>query len=216
MGDDRDPLLRRPLSLYDVDSDTGQITLLYKIVGRGTRILSLYGSDQIIDVMGPLGQGFNLVEGRRIMMVGGGVGIAPLLFLGRELASRYNQVFVLHGAGNSDEICSQTRFNNIGVDYMAATMDGSTGFKGLVTDMMRIIDPLSIDHIYTCGPEPMMAEVAAYAARHGISGQLSLEEHLACGVGACLGCARKLKETDEAYVKICKDGPVFPLEVVKF
>ncbi len=216
LGDYSDPLLRRPLSLYDVEPDAGRITLLYKIVGRGTQLLSRYGSGQLIDVMGPLGLGFDLVQNRRVILIGGGVGIAPLLFLTRELVARHNEVIVLHGTGSSDELCSQGRFSKLGVEYKVATMDGSSGYKGLLTDMMKeALEPLPTDYIYTCGPEPMMSAVAAYASQHGISGQLSLEEHMACGVGACLGCARKLKETDTAYVKICKDGPVFPLDAVQ-
>ncbi len=216
VGDDHDPLLRRPLSLYDADRDRGGITLLYKIAGRGTQLLSKYAPGQFIDVMGPLGRGFNLVHGRRVMLVGGGVGIAPLLFLARELKARENEITVFYGSSSSDEMCSLDRFIKLGVDIKSATMDGSAGFKGLVTDMMKdSIDPQSMDYIYTCGPEPMMAEVAGYAGQHGIAGEVSLEEYMACGVGACLGCARKLKETDDAYVKICKDGPVFPMDTVQ-
>ncbi|NLO22343.1 MAG: dihydroorotate dehydrogenase electron transfer subunit [Syntrophomonadaceae bacterium] len=213
VGGNQDPLLRRPLSIYDVDA--GLITLLYKVVGRGTEILSLYSSDQPLDVMGPLGKGFSLVQDRRVLLVGGGVGIAPLLFLGRELKVRNNKVIVLHGAGSKEETCSGPKFTGLGMEYRIATMDGSLGFKGLVTDLMeREIDPKSIDYIYTCGPEPMMEAVAAFAARNNMPGELSLEEYMACGVGACLGCARKLKASDPSYVKICHDGPVFPLDSV--
>lgn len=212
VGEDHDPLLRRPISLYDVDRVTGSITILYKIVGRGTQLLSRYQADQLIDVMGPLGKGFNLVQGQRVVLVGGGVGIAPLLFLARELKAQGNEVIVLHGSGSSDEICSRDRFINLGAQFMAATMDGSTGFKGLVTDMMKNnLNPQTIDNIYTCGPGLMMAAVSQYAKQHGIAGEISLEEYMACGVGACLGCARKLNDTDKAYVKVCKDGPVFPI-----
>ncbi len=216
VGDDHDPLLRRPLSLYDVDQNLGSITLLYKIAGRGTNLLSKFEADQLLDVMGPLGRGFTLVEGRRVILVGGGVGIAPLLFLARELQVRQNEVTVLYGGSSSDEMCSLDRFVNLGAGIMAATLDGSAGFRGLVTDMMKkSIDPLSIDYFYTCGPEPMMAAVAEYAVQYGLAGEVSLEEYMACGVGACLGCARKLKASDNAYVKICKDGPVFPMDAVE-
>lgn len=211
VGENQDPLLRRPLSLYDVDGDL--ITLLYKIVGRGTNILSRYSSEEPLDLMGPLGKGFSLVRDLRVLLVGGGVGIAPLLFLGRELIARNNQVTVLHGAGSGEEACSGPRFVSLGMDYRIATMDGSLGFKGLVTDLMeQDMDSKTIDYIYTCGPEPMMAKVAAFAGRNGLPGELSLEEYMACGVGACLGCARKLKTSDPYYVKICHDGPVFPLD----
>lgn len=212
LGENQDPLLRRPLSLYDVDGDL--ITLFYKVVGRGTEILSRYSNRQPLDIMGPLGKGFTLVQDRKVLLVGGGVGIAPLLFLGRELMARNNQVIVLHGAGSGEETCLESRFTGLGMDYRTATMDGSLGFKGLVTDLMVNMDPGSIDYIYTCGPEPMMAAVADFAARNRLPGELSLEEYMACGVGACLGCARKLKADDRSYIKVCHDGPVFPLDSV--
>ncbi len=215
VGDNHDPLLRRPLSLYDVEQKNCRITLLYRIAGRGTQLLSKFKANQLIDLMGPLGRGFTLLEGRRVILVGGGVGIAPLLFLARELKARRNEITVFYGSGGGKQICSLDRFSELGLSPVLATVDGSQGFKGLVTDMMKeSLDPLSVDYIYTCGPEPMMAGVAAYASRHGIAGEVSLEEHMACGIGACLGCARKLKESDQAYVKICKDGPVFPLHTV--
>ncbi len=213
VSENQDPLLRRPLSLYDVDLAQGLIALLYKVVGRGTELLSRYKNDQPIDLMGPLGRGFSLVQDRRVLLVGGGVGIAPLLFLGRELIALNNQIIVLQGVKNREETCPQPRFTELGMEYRIATMDGSLGFKGLVTDLMKqYIDPEGIDHIYTCGPEPMMAVVADFAARHDLSGEMSLEEYMACGVGACLGCARKLKGSHSHYVKVCQDGPVFPFD----
>lgn len=213
----QEPLLRRPLSLYDVDKNLGSITLLYKVVGRGTEILTRFENKEYLDVMGPLGQGFTLPEAnKRVLLLGGGVGIAPLVFLCRKLCENGNEVTVLYGTGNRKELSGIERLRSMVKSFMPATLDGSAGYKGLVTDLlMDKINPADIDCIYTCGPEPMMAAVARYAAQYGIKGEVSLEEYMACGVGACLGCARKLKSSDDHYVKVCKDGPVFPMDAVE-
>lgn len=212
------PLLRRPLSLYDVDKRLGSITLLYKVVGAGTNLLTRIKTKEYVDVMGPLGQGFSLPpRGKRVVLVGGGVGIAPLVYLARVLAAQSYQVKVLHGVESRRQLVALDKMREIGVDFMPSTMDGSAGFKGLVTELLqKKINPQEIDYIYTCGPEVMMAAVTDYARKLGIAGEVSLEEYMACGVGACLGCARKLKPDDENYVKICKDGPVFPMAGVEF
>jgi len=211
------PLLRRPLSLYDVDKKLGSITLLYKIVGTGTNLLTRIKTKEYVDVMGPLGKGFSLPpKGKRVVLIGGGVGIAPLVYLARVLSDRGYQVKVLHGVESRRQLVAFDKMRQIGVDFMPSTMDGSAGFKGLVTELLqKKINPSEVDYIYTCGPEIMMAAVADYARERAIEGELSMEEYMACGVGACLGCARKLKTDDESYVKICKDGPVFPLGAVE-
>jgi len=211
------PLLRRPLSLYDVDKKLGSITLLYKVVGTGTNLLTRIKTKEYVDVMGPLGKGFSLpAKGKRVVLVGGGVGIAPLVYLARVLAAQCYQVKGLHGVESRRQLVALDKMRQIGVDYMPSTMDGSAGFKGLVTELLqKKINPAEIDYIYTCGPEAMMKAIADYAQERGIAGELSLEEYMACGVGACLGCARKLKPDDENYVKICKDGPVFPMAGVE-
>lgn len=213
----QEPLLRRPLSLYDVDNNLGSITLLYKVVGRGTEILTRFENKQYLDVMGPLGKGFTLPDAsQKVLLVGGGVGIAPLVYLCRKLRENENEVTVLYGTANRRELTGIERLRNLDICFMPATLDGSAGYKGLVTDLlMERVNPDSIDRIYTCGPEPMMAAVARYAFQHGIPGEVSLEEYMACGVGACLGCARKLKSSDDRYAKICKDGPVFPMDTVE-
>ncbi|HNX29136.1 MAG TPA: dihydroorotate dehydrogenase electron transfer subunit [Syntrophomonadaceae bacterium] len=212
------PLLRRPLSIYDVDKKLGSIILLYKVVGQGTELLTRIRSKEYLDVMGPLGQGFNTKpSGRRIVLIGGGVGIAPLVYLARVLKEKNYQIKVLHGADSRRNLVAAEKLQEIGAEFLAATDDGSAGFKGFVTDLLiKKINPRQVDYIYACGPEAMMAAAAEYATANRIPGQVSLEEHMACGVGACLGCARKLKSSDENYVKICKDGPVFDINEVEF
>lgn len=214
---DNGPLLRRPLSLYDVDKKLGSITLLYKVVGKGTSLLTRVRSKDYVDVMGPLGRGFSLPgPAKRVLLVGGGVGIAPLVYLARVLKENNCNVKVLHGTGNRKELVALDKLRQIGVDFLPATMDGSAGYKGWVTDLLaEKINPENIDFIYTCGPEPMMAVVAEFAQKYNIPGEVSLEEHMACGVGACLGCARKLRAEDEHFVKVCKDGPVFSIKEVE-
>lgn len=218
LSENYDPMLRRPLSIYDVDSSLGSISLLYKVVGRGTEMISKLKPKEFIDVMGPLGKGFSIsTESKKCLLVGGGVGIAPLIYLARVLKENHKEVIILHGADNRKQLVSTEKMRSMGVDYYFATDDGSSGFKGYISDLMREkIAPEGIDFIYTCGPEIMMSEVAKYANEYGIEGEVSLEEHMACGVGACLGCARKLKKDDQAYIKVCKDGPVFNIKDVEF
>ncbi|MDD2586873.1 MAG: dihydroorotate dehydrogenase electron transfer subunit [Syntrophomonadaceae bacterium] len=215
---DNGPLLRRPLSLYDVDKKSGSITLLYKVVGQGTRLLTRVRNKDYVDVMGPLGRGFSLPGvAQNVLLIGGGVGIAPLIYLARALKELGCNIKVLYGTGTRSELVVFDKLRQIGVEIMPATMDGTVGYKGLVTDLLADkVNPSEIDFIYTCGPEPMMAGVAQFAKQNGIPGEASLEEHMACGVGACLGCARKLKAEDQHYIKVCKDGPVFSFAEIDF
>lgn len=217
IGSDNDPLLRRPISIYDVDKNLGSITLLYKVVGKGTEQLSKVKSKEYIDVMGPLGNPFSRVtESGNTLLLGGGVGIAPLVYLARCLQDAGSRVKVLYGVDSRENMVAFEKFRALGVELMPASADGSVGYKGMVTDLLEErIEALAIDRIYTCGPEVMMAIAADYAEKHNIWGEVSLEEHMACGVGACLACARRLKSGDESYVKVCKDGPVFNMTEVE-
>ncbi|MEN6462348.1 MAG: dihydroorotate dehydrogenase electron transfer subunit [Syntrophomonas sp.] len=217
VGNENDPLLRRPLSLYDVNREAGIIRLLYKVVGQGTRLLTKLAVGDFLDVMGPLGRGFTL-PGKpcSVVLVGGGVGIAPLVYLARRLKALECKVTVLYGVVNKEQLAAIEKLESMEVDCLPATADGSAGYKGLVTGLLQ--DELKenrFDYVYTCGPEPMMAAVARLAREHSLPGEVSLEEAMACGVGACLGCARKLKDESEVYVKVCKDGPVFNLDQVE-
>ncbi|MDD4802497.1 MAG: dihydroorotate dehydrogenase electron transfer subunit [Syntrophomonas sp.] len=216
-GNTNDPLLRRPLSIYDADQEKGSISLLYRVVGAGTSLMTGIRENDYIDIVGPLGRGFTLpAPSKTALLVGGGVGIAPLVYLGRALIQRGCQVTAMMGAANENQLVAGDRLLEIGVPFLPVTMDGSRGYPGMVTDLL--VPPVYPEEIviYTCGPEPMMAKVAEYAQRYDIWGEVSLEEHMACGVGACLGCARRLKANDEAYVKVCKDGPVFNIMDVEF
>lgn len=216
-GGTSDPLLRRPLSLYDVDHGVGSITLLYKVVGRGTDLLSQVKSREYVDVMGPLGRGFTLpAAAQNVLLAGGGVGIAPLIYLARVLKQGGHAVQAVYGvASHRDAAVYQRKFEELGVKAWPATMDGSLGYKGTVLGLLQErLNPAKIDMLYTCGPEVMMQAVTAYARYNHIPGEVSLEEAMACGVGACLGCARRLKPADTEYVKVCKDGPVFAMDLM--
>ncbi len=212
-----DPLLRRPLSIYDVLADNCIISVLYRVVGRGTVLLTDMKADDEIDIMGPLGTGFTLPDKpENILLVGGGVGVAPLMYLGRQLRERGCRINLLLGAANSKQLIAGQRFEKIGIDVKMASLDGTLGHNGLVTDLLDLEDSLSYNRVYTCGPEAMMALVANWAIKNKVAGELSLEEHMACGVGACLGCARQLQPGQNNYAKICQDGPVFPIDSVSF
>jgi dihydroorotate dehydrogenase electron transfer subunit len=212
----QDPLLKRPISIYDADPAQGTLSFLYKVLGRGTEILGRAQPGRKLDLLGPLGCGFTLQEASRsTLLVGGGVGIAPLLYLARKLRAQGNQVTVLHGGGAWDQLGGEAYFTALGAHYRAATMDGSYGLKGLVTELMaETIAAEKPDFVYICGPEGMMAATAAIAEEHHIPGEVSMESFMGCAVGACLGCARKMKRQDTFYVKICQAGPVFDLSAV--
>ncbi|MDR1616078.1 MAG: dihydroorotate dehydrogenase electron transfer subunit [Syntrophomonadaceae bacterium] len=217
-GDGNYPLLRRPFSICDFDKDTGRLFLMYKLLGSGTEWLSNVMSGGYVDIIGPLGRGFTYpAPGARVILVGGGIGIAPLLYLARRLTERKCRLLMFYGAEERCQLSALNKFKRLGVGTDVATRDGSAGFTGLVTDLVQQkIASEKADVIYTCGPEIMMAKVAAIAAQYQIPGELSLEEYMACGVGACLGCARKLKTRDDNFIKICKDGPVFSFSQMEF
>lgn len=213
VGDAYDPLLRRPLSIYNVEADKGSVEMLYRVVGKGTRLLTRLIPGEELDLMGPLGAGFSLPDGiKKVCLIGGGVGTAPLVFLAHMLSSKNVELCFLQGAGTKVQVVAEERLRAWSVDHHIATLDGSCGHQGLVTDLLMVEDIMQgVQFVYTCGPEPMMKVVQAWAHKNDIPGELSLEEYMACGIGACLGCARKLQSDDENYVKICKDGPVFGL-----
>ncbi|MDD2201322.1 MAG: dihydroorotate dehydrogenase electron transfer subunit [Firmicutes bacterium] len=215
------PLLRRPFSLYDVDMERSNISILYKVQGTGTSLMTKLRPRDLIDIMGPLGRSFSTPSQANgpftALVVGGGVGIAPLVYLTRLLRQRGCKVGVLYGASTCGELAALYRLQQLGASCRCTTLDDSLGVCGVVTDLLpQAIQALHPDFIYTCGPEPMMAAVARIAQKNNIPGEASLEAHMACGVGACLGCARKLRGSDAGYAKVCVDGPVFPIDRIEF
>lgn len=207
-----DPLLRRPFSICSTEGK--KIMVLYRVVGRGTGIMSEKQPGSILKVIGPLGKGFEIPDNRfRPIIVAGGIGIAPLLFL----AQSVGQAGFLAGYGSEGEIIPLDRLGFESIDISISTDDGSKGHKGFVTDLLeKAIDSLDSENsdppmIYSCGPKPMLKKVADIAVSKGVQCQVSLEAEMACGLGACLGCAVPSNDS-ELYLHVCKDGPVFNAE----
>lgn len=201
--------LRRPISINFVDRKANELWLLIQLVGDGTRKLAEACQGDIINLILPLGNGFSMPSqensGQKLLLVGGGVGTAPMLYLGACLKEAgFNPCFLL-GARSKNDLLQLDRFEEIGRTYVT-TEDGSMGEKGFVTNH-SVLAKAHFDRIYTCGPKPMMMAVANYAASNAISCEVSLENTMACGIGACLCCVEKLK--DEHHVCVCTEGPVF-------
>lgn len=204
-------LLRRPISLAGADAKSGVIRLFYRIVGKGTAALAALKQGDNLNCLGPLGQGFDL-SCERPLLVGGGMGIAPLIFLAEKLKSK--QVDVLLGGKNQVELFWREIYAPLVKEVFVTTDDGSLGKKGFTVDLLpELLDKKEYDRIFVCGPQIMMEGVAKIAAMRKISCQVSLEKHMACGIGACLSCTCEGKD-DGKRKKICSDGPVFWAEEV--
>ena len=211
-GPSLDPLLRRPLSIHDVpDRKAGLVRLLYRKVGRGTALLAQARPGEAWDLFGPLGQGFPAVEGPKLLL-GGGLGLAPLLFLARETAGQADGRLRL-GARNAAELVCLDDFKETGLELSIFTEDGSAGEKGLVTKGLAEELKSRPATIFACGPEAMLKAVAGLAADQGLACYLSLERRMACGLGACLGCA--VEDSAGGYARVCQEGPVFEASGVR-
>lgn len=216
---DRSTLLPRPISICEVDEDRSALRIVYRIAGRGTAEFSCYGAGDSISVMGTLGNGFPLeaAENRKVFLMGGGIGIPPMLQLAKALngATDRDNIQMIAGYRDSETFLRED-LEKYGRVYIA-TEDGSVGTRGNVMDAVAA-NSLAADVIYACGPMPMLRAVKRYAEEGGIPAYISLEEHMACGVGACLGCVVKTKEVDShSHVhnaRICTDGPVFEAKEV--
>lgn len=200
-------MLPRPVSICEIDREGGRIRMVYRVVGKGTEEFSRLTSGDRIEVLGPLGNGFPLDTGaKKAFLMGGGIGIPPMVQLARELNLEVQVI-----AGYRDEQFLTDELSENGALYVA-TEDGSAGTKGNVMDAVRE-HGLTADIIYACGPKPMLRAVKAYAEEKGIPCWLSMEERMACGIGACLACICQSKEVDgHTHVqnkRVCKDGPVF-------
>lgn len=196
--------LRRPISVCDVEGDV--LTIIYKVVGRGTEQMSQMGAGEKLDLLTGLGNGYDTsLSGERPLLLGGGVGVPPLYLLCKNLVSEGKRPTVVLGFNTSDEIFYENEFKELGAEVIVATADGSYGVKGFVTDAISDID---YSYFYTCGPEPMLKAVYRTTKT---SGQLSFEERMGCGFGACMGCSCK---TVTGYKRICKEGPVLKKEEI--
>ena len=197
--------LRRPISICDWDDRT--MTLIYKVVGRGTRQMAAMAPGHKLDLLTGLGNGFSMEEaGEHSLVIGGGVGVPPLYGLCKRLVQQGKRVSAVLGFGKQEQVFYQKEFEELGCPVYLATEDGSMGTKGFVTDVMAQLD---YDYYFACGPMPMLRAVHAMGRR----GQLSFEERMGCGFGACMGCSC---ETLVGTKRICVDGPVMRSEEVKF
>ena len=201
--------LRRPISINFVDRERNELWLLVAVVGDGTRALASLGAGDRLNCLLPLGNGFTLPAGRseRVLLVGGGVGVAPLLYLGAEMRRLGCEPTFLLGARRTADLLQVDLFKKYGRVYIT-TEDGSEGERGFVTNH-SVLASERFDRIQTCGPKPMMVAVARYAAKEGIDCEASLENMMACGLGACLCCVEK---TTEGNLCVCKEGPVFNIK----
>jgi len=215
-----DPLLNRPLSIFDVESD-GAISFLYKVVGRSTSILASKCFGASLYIVGPLGRGFSVKEGKAGLLVGGGMGVAPLYFLSKIYKWKQPMVMLMGLPTYKGFESLVDIFKKVSEQLWVSTDDGSFGHKGLVTELLE--QGLSYLHkqsskaqpvIYCCGPWPMMKAVSAWAEKMNIECQVSLEARMACGTGLCLGCA--VPKTQKGYLHVCKEGPVFDAKKVKW
>ena len=192
--------LRRPISISDWSENT--ITIIYKVVGRGTQVMSQMGVGVKLDILTGLGNGFNPdAECQKPLLVGGGVGVPPLYRLAKDLIDKGRKVSVVLGFNKADEVFYADEFKALGADVYVSTADGSMGVKGFVTDAIREAN-IDFDYFYSCGPLPMLKALCGCCEQDG---ELSFEERMGCGFGACMGCSCK---TLTGNKRICKDGPV--------
>ncbi|MCL2086481.1 MAG: dihydroorotate dehydrogenase electron transfer subunit [Oscillospiraceae bacterium] len=205
--------LRRPISICDIDKDEGTIRIVFEVRGCGTAKLAETRVGDSIDLLGPLGNGFELPSqtensSLNAILIGGGMGVAPLYGMAKLHA---NKAVALMGFRGYDKIILADDFKQTGAQVIICTQDGSVGTKGLVTEPLnKLLESDDVGVVYACGPVPMLKAVAEICTRANVLCRVSLEERMACGVGACAGCACKsVGETGEQMVRVCKEGPVF-------
>jgi dihydroorotate dehydrogenase electron transfer subunit len=204
--------LRRPISIHDVDYEENTISFLIRVCGKGTEKLSALRPKESVNIIYPLGKGFTVEQGK-YLLIGGGCGVAPLYYLARQLNKINIFPDIIIGARNEEALFDVEKYQLLGNVYIT-TEDGSVGERGFVTQHSILNKPENYTHICTCGPEAMMKAVAQYAAKHHIRCEVSLENTMACGMGACLCCVTET--VDGHHVCVCTEGPVFDAEVLNF
>lgn len=220
-GDTYDPLLKRPFSIFDYKDNT--LKFLYRVKGKGTSCLSNLKNGDLINVIGPLGNNYPIPEGDFIA-VAGGIGIASLFPLLKKFKQK---AYLFYGARNKEELIMVEESSALAKEIFIATEDGSVGKKGMITEVLKTFRGTPSAFLYACGPTPMLKELFRIVVDKGIKCYVSLEEHMACGVGACLGCVVKTKgqassverqsqsmEKEWTYKRVCKEGPVFEIKEI--
>jgi len=205
-----DPLLKRPFSIFKKES--GNLQFLYRVKGKGTKLLNVMKKGDTVNILGPLGNGYPMPGKNSIpILIAGGIGVASLFPLAEKLGKK---AYLFYGGRTKDELIMMDELKNIPKELIISTDNGSLGEKGTVIDALsRFLtlnsQLLTLNLLYACGPTPMLKAVSEFATEKGIKGFISMEENMACGVGACLGCTVKTKK---GYKRVCKEGPVFAIE----
>lgn len=206
--------LRRPVSICGIDAEKGTLRIVFEIRGEGTAVMAKLNEGELIDMLAPLGHGFTVnPDFNKVVLIGGGIGTPPML----PLANAYGEkATVITGFRSANAVILQEDFRKTGAETILCTDDGSLGIHGFVTQPFEeIVKSEKIDAVYACGPMPMLKGISSICRENGIYCEISLEERMACGIGACLGCACKTKKNDEEYfAHVCKEGPVFNAEEV--
>lgn len=203
-------MLRRPISICSIEQQ--RFTIIYKVVGDGTKALSKLQPQQQLDIFGPLGHGFPIDDRLdEVLLIGGGVGVPPLYEVAKRFCALHKKVVVVLGFNDKASVFYEQEFTALGANVYIATMDGSYGTKGTVVDAIQA-HTIAIDTIYTCGPRPMLKALE----KRYTKGYMSFEARMACGMGACMACVAKDKKEEGLYHRICKEGPVFPIGKVEF
>lgn len=212
-----EPFLRRPISIYNIDKENQTIEFIFQVKGRGTKFLSQVKEGEELDVIGPLGNGvFEIKECKNIAIIGGGIGIFPLYELAKNSIKQANTNIYL-GFRSKEYVMLEEEFKKVSNSLTITTDDGTYGKNGYAIDYLKAdFDEKQIDGIFACGPLPMLQKVKEFAESKNVYCQLSLEQRMACGIGACMGCSVKLNLGNDTagYARVCKDGPVFEAEVV--
>ncbi len=207
------PLLRRPFSIHRVNQERQLVEILFQVIGKGTELLANHQVGEKLDILGPLGNHFKIHQDcNHAVLIAGGLGIAPLLFLAQELSCQNIATILFFGNRSKQNFCCLEDFEEINIHYFLATEDGSLGFEGKVTDLLEDRQDIIREEkamIYACGPNLMLQQVKEIANQWNLPCQVSLETMMACGFGVCLGCVVNSTSQSEPYKYVCKDGPVF-------
>ncbi len=209
-------MLRRPISICSIDKNKGTLRIIFEVRGEGTKVMSQLAEGAMIDIVAPLGgRGFEMDGHETAVIIGGGIGNPPMLAVAENFGANAT---VISGYRNASAVILQEDFAATGAETILCTDDGSAGRKGFVTDALKeVLASKKPDVIYACGPNVMLRRIIEIAKENGIKCQVSLEERMGCGVGACLVCAcRTIRDGNEYYAHVCKDGPVFNAEEVLF
>ncbi len=215
-----DPLLRRPMSICDVSDDAKSMTVLYRSEGRGTQLMSQWQSGREVDILAPLGNNFdldNLKAKSKVVLVGGGIGVPPLYYLGRKLKEKDHEIITILGFNSSKDVFYEQEFASFSEKVYITTVDGTQGMKGFVTRALADLGEENWDVLYSCGPTAMLKALQSQVPADKTA-YMSLEERMGCGVGACLACVCKYNEgfeRDKNYSRVCTEGPVYDIREVK-